>query len=99
LRTGAWPRLIGDGLGCQQQASGLRHQETAMTRQNSTQSYDQKKGPADLRDVVDEVEGREPARRTGRTIPEQEGCGPDVTDYPGLGAPTGTDAQSTGSDT
>jgi hypothetical protein len=98
-----------------------------MTRQDRNQSYDQKKGSADLRtqgqrvgmpgrhiaegelgepaespdlrDVVDKVEGREPARRTSRTIPEQEGCGPDVTDYPGLGAPTGTDAQSTGSDT
>lgn len=52
----------------------------------------------ELRDVVDDVEGRDEAQRAGRTIPEQPGCGPTVTDYPGLGAPRGTDAQSTGSD-
>ena len=48
---------------------------------------------AALRAVVDDVE-----KRGGEVIPEQAGCGPSVTDYPGLGAPRGEDAQSTGSD-
>ena len=65
-----------------------------MTRQEQNQSYDQKKGSADLRAVVDDVE----KRNDGGVIPEQPGCGPNVTDYPGLGAPRGDDAQSTGSD-
>lgn len=52
----------------------------------------------ELRDVVDDVEGRDENQHAGRKIPGQPGCGPTVTDYPGLGAPRGTDAQSTGSD-
>lgn len=52
-------------------------------------------GEPRLADVVDEVEGR---GKDGARIPEQPGCGPNVTDYPGLGAPRGSDAQSTGSD-
>jgi hypothetical protein len=91
-----------------------------MTQQPQNQTFDQKKGSADLRtegesvglpghtiadgesrelrEVVDDVEGRDDTQRAGRSIPEQPGCGPTVTDYPGLGAPRGTDAQSTGSD-
>lgn len=71
-----------------------------MTRQDRNLSYDQKKGSADadVQAVVDDVEQRR-QRASGDTIPEQPGCGPNVTDYPGLGRPpTGTDAQSTGSD-
>ena len=66
-----------------------------MTRQDQNQTYDQKKGSADLRAVVNDVEKRD---AQGGVIPEQPGCGPNVTDYPGLGAPRGDDAQSTGSD-
>ena len=66
-----------------------------MTRQDQNQSYDQKKGSADLRAVVDDVEKRD---GPGGAIPEPPGCGPNVTDYPGLGAPRGEDAQSSGSD-
>lgn len=51
----------------------------------------------ELRDVVDEVEGRDDRQRAARGD-ELPGCGPTVSDYPGLGAPRGTDAQSTGSD-
>ena len=67
-----------------------------MTRQPQNQSFDQKKGSADLRAVVDDVENRDGGE--GGVIPEQPGCGPNVTDYPGLGAPRGDDAQDTGSD-
>jgi hypothetical protein len=67
-----------------------------MTQQPQNQTYDQKPGSADLRAVVDDVEKR--GARQGDTIPEQPGCGPNVTDYPGLGEPRGEDAQSTGSD-
>jgi hypothetical protein len=69
-----------------------------MTRQDHNQTYDQKKGSADLRAVVDDVEQRRARDAEGDTIPEQPGCGPNVTDYPGLGKPRGEDAQSTGSD-
>jgi hypothetical protein len=90
-----------------------------MNPQDTSASFDQKKGSADLRtqgqpeglpgeriaqgepqlaDIVDDVEGRATSREGTDTIPEQPGCGPNVTDYPGLGAPRGTDAQSTGSD-
>ena len=90
-----------------------------MNPQNTSSSFDHKKGSADLRtqgppqglpgghiaegeprlaDVVDDVEGRSASKEGSDTIPQQPGCGPDVTDYPGLGAPRGTDAQSTGSD-
>lgn len=55
-------------------------------------------GEPRLADVVDDVEGRSAAHGGTETIPEQPGCGPNVTDYPGLGAPRGEDAQSTGSD-
>ena len=55
-------------------------------------------GEPRLADVVDDVEGRSASREGSDTIPDQPGCGPNVTDYPGLGAPRGTDAQSTGSD-
>lgn len=66
-----------------------------MTRQDQNQTYDQKKGSADLRAVVNDVEKR---KGEGGVVPEQPGCGPNVTDYPGLGTPRGDDAQSTGSD-
>ena len=75
-----------------------------MTRQPENQTYDQKKGSADLKAVVNDIEQRDARAGTregeddGR-IPEQPGCGPNVTDYPGLGQPRGTDAQITGSDT
>jgi hypothetical protein len=70
-----------------------------MTRQQQNQTYDQKKGSADLQAVVNDVEQRDGPREAGATIPEQPGCGPNVTDYPGLGRPpAGDDAQSTGSD-
>ena len=70
-----------------------------MTRQPENQTYDQKPGSADLRAVVNDVEQRTDAGSTqGGVIPEQPGCGPNVTDYPGLGAPRGEDAQSSGSD-
>jgi hypothetical protein len=55
-------------------------------------------GEPRLADIVDEVEGRATSREGTDTIPGQPGCGPSVTDYPGLGAPRGEDAQSTGSD-
>ncbi len=90
-----------------------------MNPQNTSSSFDHKKGSADLRtqgqpqglpgghiaegeprlaDVVDDVEGRSASKEGSETIPQQPGCGPNVTDYPGLGAPRGEDAQSTGSD-
>lgn len=56
------------------------------------------RGEPRIAEVVDEVEGRRASSDESDTIPEQPGCGPNVTDYPGLGAPRGTDAQSTGSD-
>jgi hypothetical protein len=64
-----------------------------MTPQQQNPNEDRKGGSADLRAVVDDVE-----KRGGDVIPEQPGCGPNVTDYPGLGAPRGEDAQSSGSD-
>ena len=71
---------------------------TAQDRnQHPTQA--QPKGNADFRAVVDDVENRN--GRDGevdRVVPEQPGCGPNVTDYPGMPSPTGEDAQSTGSD-
>ena len=69
-----------------------------MTRQDQNQTYDQKKGSADLRAVVNDVEQRGPRDADGETISGQPGCGPSVTDYPGMPAPSGEDAQSTGSD-
>jgi hypothetical protein len=55
-------------------------------------------GEPRLADIVDDVEGRGASRQDASTIAEQPGCGPNVTDYPGLGSPRGEDAQSTGSD-
>ena len=66
-----------------------------MSIQQQNSNADQKPGSADLGAVVDDVE----KRSRGDVIPEQPGCGPNVTDYPGLGAPRGDDAQASGSDT
>jgi hypothetical protein len=63
-----------------------------MTRQNENQSYDQKKGSADsgVTGQKQGVPGQSDAEqaqptKAGATIPEQQGCGPNVTSYPGLG--------------
>ena len=64
-----------------------------MTSPRTHSNPPEDRGAAALRAVVDDVE-----KRGKDVIPEQPGCGPHVTDYPGLGAPRGEDAQSTGSD-